>query len=77
MSAAAGIVILDAAEGPPLAIVEGDGSAHAVVWPGSGAQLRSLARVRLGAGARTTSSTAPAPSPTPRPARRDRWWRGR
>jgi quercetin dioxygenase-like cupin family protein len=55
MSAGAGIAILDAADGPPLAIVEGDGSAHAVVWPGSGAQLRSLARVRLGAGARTVA----------------------
>ncbi|MEA2321860.1 MAG: hypothetical protein QOD81_1710 [Solirubrobacteraceae bacterium] len=54
-----GIAVLDATAGPALRIVEGEGSAHAVVWPGTGAQLRSLARIRLGAGARTVALRHP------------------
>jgi quercetin dioxygenase-like cupin family protein len=40
-------------EGPALDIVEGEGRAHAVIWPGMGAQLRSIQRVELAAGGRT------------------------
>ena len=47
------IQVLTLAEGPELAIVEGPGRAHAVVWPGMGAQLRSMHRIELSAGART------------------------
>jgi mannose-6-phosphate isomerase-like protein (cupin superfamily) len=54
-----GIAVLDAATGPALAIVEGDGSAHAIVWPGTGARLRSLARIRLAPGARTVTLRHP------------------
>jgi quercetin dioxygenase-like cupin family protein len=41
-------------EGPALDLVEGEGRAHAVIWPGMGAQLRSIQRIELSAGARTT-----------------------
>ncbi len=51
--AVAGITILDGSSGPELPIVDGDGEAHAVVWPGTGARARSLHRVRLRPGART------------------------
>ena len=47
------IQIIDAARGPELAIVEGEGRAHAVVWPGVGAQQRSLHVISLAPGART------------------------
>jgi len=47
------VVVLDADVGPSLPIVEGDGTAHAIVWPGMGAEARSLHRIRLGVGART------------------------
>ncbi len=39
---------------PGLPIVEGTGSAHAIVWPGVGAEIRSIHRISLGARARTT-----------------------
>ena len=38
---------------PELAIVEGEGRAVAVVWPGAGAALRSMHHVELGPGAGT------------------------
>jgi mannose-6-phosphate isomerase-like protein (cupin superfamily) len=47
------VLVLDADEGPSLAIVEGDGSAHAIIWPGMGAAMRSLHRIALEPGART------------------------
>ena len=49
------IVVLDAddAAHPSLPIVEGEGSAHAVIWPGMGAALRSLHMITLESGART------------------------
>jgi quercetin dioxygenase-like cupin family protein len=55
-----GIAVLDGAEGPELALVEGEGSARAIVWPGSGARLRSLQRIALGAGARTIELRHPS-----------------
>lgn len=60
MSAASeGIAVLDATAGPELAIVEGEGSARAIVWPGTGARLRSLMRIRLEPGARTVALSHP------------------
>jgi quercetin dioxygenase-like cupin family protein len=47
------IQILSAAEGPRLPIVQGSGHAHAVVWPGMGARLRSIHSVSLESGAHT------------------------
>ncbi|MGH2869558.1 MAG: hypothetical protein ACRDNK_18585 [Solirubrobacteraceae bacterium] len=47
-------------DGPPLAIVEGEGSAHAVIWPGIGAQLRSIHRIELAAGASTIKLRHPS-----------------
>jgi quercetin dioxygenase-like cupin family protein len=40
-------------EGPALDIIEGDGRARAVIWPGMGAQLRSIHQIELAPGART------------------------
>jgi quercetin dioxygenase-like cupin family protein len=40
-------------DGPSLALVDGEGSARALVWPGVGARLRSMHVLALGAGART------------------------
>jgi quercetin dioxygenase-like cupin family protein len=45
--------------GPELGIVAGEGSAHAVVWPGMGAQLRSMHRISLGRESRTIEMTHP------------------
>ena len=39
--------------GPGLSVVEAGGSAHAVVWPGSGAQQRSMHLITLDPGGRT------------------------
>ncbi len=53
MSALEQIQVLELERGPALAIVSGEGSAHAVVWPGMGARLRSIHRIQLRRGART------------------------
>ena len=47
------------ADSPELPIVEGAGSAHAIVWPGVGAEIRSIHRISLGGGARTTEMNHP------------------
>jgi mannose-6-phosphate isomerase-like protein (cupin superfamily) len=54
------IRILDASTGPELPIVEGGGVARAIVWPGMGAQLRSLHRIWLEPGAATVTLTHPS-----------------
>jgi mannose-6-phosphate isomerase-like protein (cupin superfamily) len=46
--------------GPALQIVEGDGRAHAVIWPGMGARLRSIHRIQLRGGARTIELRHPS-----------------
>lgn len=51
------VVVAVAAEGPELAIVAGEGAARAVVWPGMGAELRSMHRISLAGGARTIQLT--------------------
>ena len=47
------------ADSPELPIVDGAGSAHAIVWPGVGAEIRSIHRISLGSGARTTEMSHP------------------
>jgi mannose-6-phosphate isomerase-like protein (cupin superfamily) len=54
------IQVLPLAQGPPLDIVEGEGRAQAVIWPGMGARLRSIHRIELSAGARTIPMCHPA-----------------
>jgi hypothetical protein len=53
------VMVLDAADGPELAIVVGDGFAQAAVWPGTGAQLRSMHVLGLGPGTRTVELSHP------------------
>src|SRR3712207_3899634 len=54
MSATPGEVAVVGVEGgPELDIVDGDGTARAVIWPGMGARLRSMHRISLGPGSRT------------------------
>jgi quercetin dioxygenase-like cupin family protein len=51
--------VLDAGDGPALEIVEHGGRAFAVVWPGVGAQQRSLHRILLEPAGATTLMTHP------------------
>lgn len=44
---------------PELPIVDGDGGAHAIVWPGVGAEIRSIHRISLGAGSQTKEMSHP------------------
>jgi mannose-6-phosphate isomerase-like protein (cupin superfamily) len=61
MSARLAEVVVTAADrGPELPIVTGDGAAHAVIWPGMGAELRSMHRISLGGNARTYEMTHPS-----------------
>lgn len=53
MSATQEIQVVDLEQGPALAIVEGEGRANAVIWPGMGAELRTIHQIELAAGART------------------------
>lgn len=53
------IQVIDLDQGPSLPILEGQGRAHAVVWPGMGAQLRSIHRIQLGPGSRTVEMRHP------------------
>jgi hypothetical protein len=54
------IRILDGSEGPELPIVERGGVARAIVWPGIGAQRRSLHRIWLEDGASTVELRHPS-----------------
>ena len=53
------VQVLDADVGPELPIVEGEGRAHAIIWPGVGATMRSMHRISLGGGAATTELRHP------------------
>jgi quercetin dioxygenase-like cupin family protein len=54
MSSPQQVRVLDAGEScPTLPLVDGQGVARAVIWPGVGAELRSMHRIRLAPGART------------------------
>ena len=44
---------------PELPLVDGDGVARAVVWPGVGASMRSMHQIRLERGARTNEQSHP------------------
>jgi quercetin dioxygenase-like cupin family protein len=52
MSGVDGVQVLGP-EGPDIELVEGQGSARALVWPGVGAAFRSMHLISLGPGART------------------------
>lgn len=55
-----GVVVLDVeGDGPVLPILDGPGSARAIVWPGMGARHRSMNLVRLEAAARTVELEHP------------------
>jgi mannose-6-phosphate isomerase-like protein (cupin superfamily) len=54
------VVVAPAAEGPELAIVAGEGTARAVIWPGMGARLRSMHRISLARDSRTVEMTHPS-----------------
>jgi quercetin dioxygenase-like cupin family protein len=56
----AGVAVFDATTGPELDIVEGEGRAYAVVWPGVGARLRSMHRISLAPGSRTATLVHPS-----------------
>ena len=44
---------------PTLPLVDGDGTAVAIIWPGSGSAHRSMHHVALGAAARTVTQRHP------------------
>lgn len=53
-------VVDSAVDCPPLPLVQGQGQARAVIWPGSGAAHRSFHLIELGAGARSVDLSHPA-----------------
>jgi quercetin dioxygenase-like cupin family protein len=55
-----GVLVVDAEAGPELPLVVGEGVARAVIWPGIGAQLRSMQTISLGAGSRTVELSHPS-----------------
>jgi quercetin dioxygenase-like cupin family protein len=54
------VVVLDASEGAAVEIVDEGGRAHAIVWPGMGARLRSMQRISLEPKGRTVPMTHPS-----------------
>ena len=60
MGAIREVRVLDDGEAcPELPIIEGEGIARAIVWPGVGAELRSMNRISLPAGCRTVELRHP------------------
>jgi quercetin dioxygenase-like cupin family protein len=60
MSNSREVRVLDGGDAcPALPLVEGEGVARAVIWPGIGARLRSMHRIRLAPGARTIPQRHP------------------
>jgi mannose-6-phosphate isomerase-like protein (cupin superfamily) len=60
MAEAEAVQVVDCDEAcPRLPIVEGEGTARAVIWPGAGARLRSMHLIRLGRQGRTIEMTHP------------------
>jgi hypothetical protein len=55
----AGVCVLDADSGPELGLVASGGTARAIVWPGMGAELRSLHRIELRSGGETVPQRHP------------------
>jgi mannose-6-phosphate isomerase-like protein (cupin superfamily) len=54
------VEVLRGDAGPELPLVEGGGSARAIVWPGTGARLRSMHRIELDHGAGTRALSHPS-----------------
>lgn len=54
------IQVVDVVHAQEIPIVEGDGNAKVVVWPGMGAQFRTFQLITLGANARTVQLRHPA-----------------
>jgi mannose-6-phosphate isomerase-like protein (cupin superfamily) len=54
------VVVATADQGPRLAFVAGEGTARAVIWPGMGAELRSMHRISLAGRSRTIPLTHPS-----------------
>ena len=54
------VVVTGVGQGPEVAIVDGEGGARAVIWPGMGARLRSMHRISLGRDSRTIELTHPS-----------------
>lgn len=54
------VAIVDGTTGPALDLVEVEGRAWAVVWPGIGASLRTMHRISLAADGRTRPQSHPA-----------------
>lgn len=59
-AAAPRVQVLDSDSGPPVPIAASGGSARAVVWPGMGAELRSLHWIQLEAGGETIELEHPS-----------------
>ena len=57
--AADAVQILSVAGSPELPLIEGAGSARAVVWSGTGARMRAMHLIELVAGAGTVAQTHP------------------
>lgn len=57
---AQGVLVRDVEDGPAMALVAQGGSARALVWPGIGAELRSLHAIRLEPGGRTVELRHPS-----------------
>lgn len=54
------VAVLDADQRcPRLPLVAGEGAAYAVVWPGVGAEMRSMHRISLAAGSATVPQRHP------------------
>jgi quercetin dioxygenase-like cupin family protein len=51
--------VLDSGDGPELSIVASRGAARAIVWPGIGAELRSMTQIVLEANGETFEMTHP------------------
>ncbi|MSO42021.1 MAG: hypothetical protein EXQ70_09065 [Solirubrobacterales bacterium] len=54
------VAVVDAQLGPELAIIDRGGSARAIIWPGMGAELRSMHTISLGVQGRTIRLTHPS-----------------
>lgn len=54
------VQVLDAEGGPELPVVESGGTATAVIWPGMGAELRSMLRLSLAGGGSTVRLSHPS-----------------
>lgn len=62
MSDAPQVVVVEASEGPRLSLVGEGGEAHAIIWPGMGAELRSFHRIYVPGGGRTVDLRHPGES---------------